>query len=95
VARVANISRSLEVLKTRGFWIYGLDERGDQDYAEIDYAAPTAFVLGGEGKGLHELVRRHCDFLVRIPLAGQISSLNVSVAAGIVLFEWKRRQPTQ
>jgi 23S rRNA (guanosine2251-2'-O)-methyltransferase len=95
VARVSNVSRALELLKARGFWIYGLDERGDQDYAGAEYAAPTAFVLGGEGKGLHELVRRHCDFLVRIPLAGQISSLNVSVAAGIVLFEWKRRQPTR
>jgi len=92
VARVANVSQTLEKLKARGFWIYGLDERGDQDYDLVDYAEPTAIVLGSEGKGLHELVRRHCDFLVRIPLAGKISSLNVSVAAGIVLFEWKRRR---
>jgi 23S rRNA (guanosine2251-2'-O)-methyltransferase len=92
VARVTNVSRVLETLKAHGFWIYGLDERGDQDYDRVEYAAPTAFVLGGEGKGLHEMVKKHCDFLVRIPLAGRISSLNVSVAAGIVLFEWKRRR---
>ncbi len=92
VARAGNLSRVLEKLKQHGFWIYGLDERGDNEYDHIDYAAPAAFVLGGEGKGLHQMVRRHCDFVVRIPLAGNISSLNVSVAAGIVLFEWKRRR---
>jgi 23S rRNA (guanosine2251-2'-O)-methyltransferase len=57
----------------------------------VKFATPTALVFGGEGSGLHELVRRHCDALVRIPMAGKISSLNVSVAAGVVLFEWKRR----
>lgn len=92
VARVGNLSRALETLKQHGFWIYGLDERGDQDYHRTDFAAPTALVLGGEGHGLHDLVRRHCDFLVRIPMAGPIASLNVSVAAGVVLFEWRRRQ---
>jgi 23S rRNA (guanosine2251-2'-O)-methyltransferase len=92
VARVTNINRSLEDLKERGFWIYGLDERGEQDYDRVDYGSPTAFVLGGEGKGLHEQVRKHCDMLIRIPMAGKISSLNVSVAAGVVLFEWKRRR---
>ncbi len=91
VARVTNINRALENLKERGFWIYGLDERGDQLYDKAEYLSPCAFVLGGEGKGLHELVRRHCDVLVRIPMAGAISSLNVSVAAGVVLFEWRRR----
>jgi 23S rRNA (guanosine2251-2'-O)-methyltransferase len=93
VVRVGNLTRALELLKQRGYWIYGLDERGDQSYDRIDYASPTAFVVGGEGQGLHQLVRKHCDFLVRIPLAGKISSLNVSVAAGVVLFEWKRRTP--
>lgn len=91
VARVGNLAQALEKLKQRGYWIYGLDERGEQSYDQVDYASPTAFVLGGEGKGLHQLVRKHCDFIVRIPLAGKISSLNVSVAAGIVLFDWKRR----
>ncbi|HLK70119.1 MAG TPA: 23S rRNA (guanosine(2251)-2'-O)-methyltransferase RlmB [Bryobacteraceae bacterium] len=92
VARVTNINRALEDLKERGYWIYGLDERGAEDYSEVEYSSPTAFVLGGEGKGLHDQVRKHCDVMVRIPLAGKISSLNVSVAAGIVLFDWKRRR---
>jgi 23S rRNA (guanosine2251-2'-O)-methyltransferase len=91
IVRVTNINRALEDLKKRGFWIYGLDERGASDYHTTEYSSPTAFVLGGEGKGLHEQVRKHCDALVRIPIAGKISSLNVSVAAGIVLFEWRRR----
>ena len=93
VIRVTNINRALEDLKKRGYWIYGLDERGDQAYDHVDYTSPTALVFGGEGKGLHEQVRKHCDALVRIPMAGKISSLNVSVAAGVVLFEWKRRRP--
>ena len=92
IARVTNINRALEDLKEKGYWIYGLDERGTESYDGIDYASPAAIVLGGEGKGLHEQVRKHCDALVRIPMAGKISSLNVSVAAGIVLFEWKRRR---
>jgi 23S rRNA (guanosine2251-2'-O)-methyltransferase len=91
VARVTNINRTLEDLKKRGFWIYGLDQRGTETYDQVKFATPTALVFGGEGSGLHELVRRHCDALVRIPMAGAISSLNVSVAAGVVLFEWKRR----
>jgi 23S rRNA (guanosine2251-2'-O)-methyltransferase len=91
VIRVTNVNRTLEELKERGYWIYGLDERGTEDYDRVEFSAPTALVLGAEGKGLHEQVRKHCDVLVRIPMAGKISSLNVSVAAGIVLFEWKRR----
>ena len=93
VVRATNINRTLEQLKERGYWIYGLDERGAEDYDSVDYHAPTALVFGGEGKGLHEQVRNHCDVLVRIPMEGHIPSLNVSVAAGIVLFESKRRRP--
>jgi 23S rRNA (guanosine2251-2'-O)-methyltransferase len=89
--RIGNVSQTLELLKKRNFWIYGLDERGDQSYDEIDYATPTALVFGGEGQGVHQLVRKHCDVLVRIPMSGPIPSLNVSVAAGVVLFEWRRR----
>ena len=92
VVRVTNINRALEELKQRGFWIYGLDERGAVTYDQVEYASPAAVVLGGEGKGLHEQVRKHCDALVRIPVTGPISSLNVSVAAGVMLFEWRRRQ---
>ena len=92
VTRVVNVNRALEELKESGHWIYGLDERGAEDYDHVEYATPTVLVLGGEGKGLHEQVRKHCDVLVRIPMAGKISSLNVSVAAGIVLFEWRKRR---
>lgn len=91
IIRVVNLNRALENLKEREFWIYGLDERGSQTHDQTDYASPTAFVLGGEGLGLHDLVKKHCDMLVRIPMAGKIESLNVSVATGVVLFEWKRR----
>ncbi|MEZ5401360.1 MAG: 23S rRNA (guanosine(2251)-2'-O)-methyltransferase RlmB [Bryobacteraceae bacterium] len=92
VVRVGNVNRALEQLKKAGYWIYGLDERGTESYDRVAYAEPAALVLGGEGKGLHQQVRSHCDVLVRIPLAGAISSLNVSVAAGVALFEWKRRR---
>ena len=92
IARVTNITQALERLKQKGFWIYGLDERGPELYDEIQYASPTAIVLGREGKGLHQNVQKHCDVVVRIPMAGAISSLNVSVAAGIVLFEWRRHK---
>jgi 23S rRNA (guanosine2251-2'-O)-methyltransferase len=91
VVRVGNITRALQDLKKRGFWIYGLDERGTDSYDTVPFATPTVIVLGAEGKGVHQLVRENCDVLVRIPMAGTIPSLNVSVAAGVVLFEWKRR----
>lgn len=92
VARVTNITQTLERLKDAGFWIYGLDEKGAELYDHISWGLPTALVLGAEGKGLGQAVQKHCDVLVRIPMAGAVSSLNVSVAAGVVLFEWKRRQ---
>lgn len=92
IARIKNVSQTLDDLKKKGFWIYGLDERGTEAYDIVEYSTPTVIVLGGEGKGLHRGVRKHCDFLIRIPMAGAISSLNVSVAAGIVLFEWRRKQ---
>jgi len=92
VVRVTNINRALEDLKKSGFWIYGVDERGDQDYDTVDYAERAVLVFGAEGKGLHQMVRQHCDVLLRIPMSGKISSLNVSVAAGVVLFDWKRRR---
>jgi 23S rRNA (guanosine2251-2'-O)-methyltransferase len=91
VARITNVTQTLEKLKTQGFWIYGLDERGTELYHQVEYASPTVIVMGGEGKGLHEGVKKHCDVLVRIPMAGEVASLNVSVATGVVLFEWRRR----
>ncbi|HEY6988018.1 MAG TPA: 23S rRNA (guanosine(2251)-2'-O)-methyltransferase RlmB [Bryobacteraceae bacterium] len=91
VARIVNVAQTLELLKERGFWIYGLDERGSEAYDQTAFHVPTAIVLGGEGKGLHQNVKKHCDVLLRIPMAGAVSSLNVSVAAGVVLFEWRKR----
>jgi 23S rRNA (guanosine2251-2'-O)-methyltransferase len=91
VVRAGNSAKLLDTLKQKGFWIYGVDERGDQVYADQTYAQPTVFVLGGEGHGLHQNVKSHCDVLVRIPMAGAISSLNVSVASGIILFDWRRK----
>ncbi len=91
ISRVTNINRTLEDLKKRGYWIYGVDERGTEDYDKVEWAAPSAIVMGAEGKGLHQQTKLHCDILVRIPMAGQIASLNVSVAAGIVLFSWKSK----
>jgi len=95
ITKVTNISRTLEELKEKELWIVGLDERGEQTYDQVDYKMHCAVVLGAEGKGLHDLVRRHCDFLVSIPMLGQVPSLNVSVAAGIVLYEVvrQRRKP--
>jgi 23S rRNA (guanosine2251-2'-O)-methyltransferase len=92
VVRVVNVNRAIEELKAKGHWIYGIDERGEERYDRIEYTSPTTIVLGAEGKGLHQQVRSRCDFVLRIPMAGKISSLNVSVAAGVVLFEWRRRR---
>ena len=92
VVRIGNVTRTLEDLKEKGFWSYGLDERGTYNYDTVEYTEPSVLVVGGEGHGLHQLVSKSCDFLVKIPLAGQISSLNVSVATGIALFDWKRRR---
>ena len=92
VCRVKNLNRALKQLKDAGFWVYGLDERAKQLYGRGDYRRHTALVLGGEGKGLHRLTAERCDTLFRIPVAGRIASLNVSVAAGVVLFEAVRQR---
>ncbi len=92
VARVVNIARTLEELKDHNIWTVGLDERGAQAYHEIDYNMDCALVLGAEGKGLHDLVRKKCDMLVSIPMMGRVSSLNVSVAGGIVMYEVLRQR---
>lgn len=92
IARVVNIARSLEDLKERNVWTVGLDERATQNYDEVDYNMDCAIVLGAEGKGLHDLVRRKCDMLVKIPMMGSVSSLNVSVAGGIVMYEVLRQR---
>lgn len=92
VARVKNLARAMEQLKEAGFWLVGLDERAEKSYTEVDYTGRIAIVMGSEGAGLHELVRKRCDFVVSIPTSGPVGSLNVSVAAGIVLFEAVRQR---
>ncbi len=92
IAKVTNISRALEELKEKDLWVVGLDERGEQTYDAVDYKMHCAIALGAEGKGLHDLVRKHCDFLVSIPMLGQVPSLNVSVASGVVLYEVVRQR---
>lgn len=92
VARVTNVPRAMEALKSAGYWLVGLDERAERRYTDVDLTGSVALVLGGEGKGLHQLVRERCDFLVSIPSRGPVPSLNVSVAAGIALFEVLRQR---
>ena len=95
VARVANLSQTIDALKESGVWVVGLDAAGTLDYTGIDFKPPTAIVIGGEGKGLSELVRKKCDFLARIPMRGKISSLNASVAAALVMYEAVRQRGVQ
>lgn len=92
IAQVTNMVRSLEELKRANVWSVGLDERGAQTYDSFDYRCNCVLVLGGEGRGLHDLVRRTCDYLVSIPMAGQVSSLNVSVAGAVVMYEAARQR---
>jgi len=92
VARVANVVRLLEELKERGVWTVGTAADASKDYTEWDWTQPSAILLGGEGEGLRRLVRERCDVLVRIPLLGRIESLNVSVAAGVILYEAVRQR---
>ena len=92
VVQVVNINQTLRELRDEGYFIYGLDEKGDLTYNAVNWPERTVIVMGAEGKGLHDLVKRNCDALVRIPMAGKIASLNVSVATGIVLFAWRSRR---
>ena len=92
VAKVTNLVRTMEELKEAGYWLVGLDEQGEKNYTEVDYTSPVGMVLGSEGQGLHELTRKRCDFVVSLPTTGPVKSLNVSVAAGVVLFEAIRQR---
>jgi 23S rRNA (guanosine2251-2'-O)-methyltransferase len=92
VAKVTNLVRTMEELKEAGYWLVGLDEQAEKSYTEVDFSSPVGIVLGGEGKGLHELTRKRCDFVVSLPTVGPVKSLNVSVAAGVVLFEVLRQR---
>jgi 23S rRNA (guanosine2251-2'-O)-methyltransferase len=92
IAEVVNIARAVEELKESGVWTVGLAGEGPESYDAIDFTLPTAVVLGAEGAGLRRLVRERCDRLASIPMRGHVGSLNVSVAAGIVLFEAVRQR---
>ena len=87
IAEVVNIARALEELKELGVWTVGLAGEAPTPYDSVDFSSPTAIVLGAEGQGLRRLVRDKCDLLASIPMQGHVGSLNVSVAAGVVLFE--------
>src|SRR5271168_5023534 len=92
IARVTNFVRALEQMKTANVWVLGLDERGTPDYTDFDFRTDCVLVLGREGAGLHDLVKKTCDHLLRIPMAGMVSSLNVSVAGAIVMYEAMRQR---
>jgi 23S rRNA (guanosine2251-2'-O)-methyltransferase len=92
IAEVVNIARAIEELKELGIWTVGLAGDATTPYGSIDFSVPTAIVLGAEGTGLRRLVREKCDFLAFIPMQGQVGSLNVSVAAGVTLFEAVRQR---
>jgi 23S rRNA (guanosine2251-2'-O)-methyltransferase len=92
VASIGNVVQAIEALKKRGLWIVGFDASGTERWDQVDYRRPIALVLGGEGRGIRRLVREHCDHLVSIPLFGHVGSLNVSVAAGVALYEAVRQR---
>jgi 23S rRNA (guanosine2251-2'-O)-methyltransferase len=92
VARIGNVSQAIDALKARGVWVVGFDASGTERWDAVDYRRPIALVLGGEGRGIRRLVRERCDHLVSLPLFGHVGSLNVSVAAGIALYEVVRQR---
>lgn len=92
VARVSNISQAIAALKENGVWVVGVDPTGKMKYSDIDFRLPTAIVIGSEGEGISDLVRKRCDTLVSIPMRGKITSLNASVAAVLVMYEAFRQR---
>ena len=92
VAKVTNLNRLIDDLKSRNIWVVGTSGEAEMDHTDWDWTLPSALVMGSEGSGLHRLVAENCDALVKIPMYGKIESLNVSVAAGVVLFEARRQR---
>ena len=95
VAKVTNLNRLIEELKEHNIWVVGTSGEAEMNYADWDWRVPCALILGGEGKGLHRLTAEKCDALVKIPMRGRIESLNVSVAAGVILFEATRQRTSK
>lgn len=87
VARIGNIAQTIKELKKQGLWVVGADMDGDKEYYNADLTGPMVLVVGSEGKGIGRLVKEQCDFIVKIPMAGKINSLNASVAASILMYE--------
>ncbi|MEP7214374.1 MAG: 23S rRNA (guanosine(2251)-2'-O)-methyltransferase RlmB [Acidobacteriota bacterium] len=95
VAKVANLNRLIEKMKERNIWVIGTSGDAETSYTDWDWTRPSAIVLGAEGSGLHRLVAENCDMLVKIPMYGKIDSLNVSVAAGVIMFEVRRQRSSK
>jgi len=94
VVRVTNIARTIDQLKERNVWVVGTDADGKEDYRQLDGSLPLALVIGNEGKGITALVKKKCDWMVRLPMVGHVSSLNASVACSLLLYEvFRKRQP--
>ena len=91
IVLVSNIANALEIMKKKGFWIYGASDSGDSELFETDFRGRVALVIGNEGQGMKRLVTEACDMLVRVPLFGALESLNASVATGVCLFEIRRQ----
>ena len=92
VIRIGNIATTLDELKRNGLWVVGVDEEGERLWTDFDYTGPVALVFGGEHRGLRRLVREHCDVVVRLPMLGRVEALNVSVTAGVLLYEVLRQR---
>lgn len=92
VISVGNVSEAIRKLKENGFWVMGLDALARESIWDETYETNVVFVVGSEGQGLHDLVKRECDTLLRIPMEPHVESLNASVSAGVLLYEWKRKQ---
>ncbi|MEC2073969.1 23S rRNA (guanosine(2251)-2'-O)-methyltransferase RlmB [Alkalihalophilus marmarensis] len=94
VVRVTNIARTMDDLKKRGLWFAGTDAKGSADYRQASFDMPIGLVIGSEGKGISRLIKEKCDFLIQIPMVGQVTSLNASVAASLLMYEvYRRRHP--
>jgi 23S rRNA (guanosine2251-2'-O)-methyltransferase len=92
IAKVTNLSAAIDTLKQNGIWIYGADGDGEKSAFDTDFKGPVALVIGSEGYGMNRLVREKCDFIVKIPMFGQVNSLNASVAGAILMYEVVRKK---
>ncbi|WP_408607236.1 23S rRNA (guanosine(2251)-2'-O)-methyltransferase RlmB [Lottiidibacillus patelloidae] len=92
VARVTNLSRTIEDLKAKGVWVAGTDASAKQDYREMEADMPLALVIGSEGKGMSRIIKEKCDFLLTLPMLGKVTSLNASVAASLLMYEVLRKR---